>query len=206
MANTSIDRASFTVKERDLELMVLHEEELPPGLAGDLVLREGMLDNETMAQHGFPGSTEGRLRTAGRMSGYIREFLPSPDMVVGDGSILVAATVVHLFDNLEQVNAWMHDIFIKEFEDHVGQELGHGDELISVRRLEPTGFYDEAVGLQVLQGSATGLQSSTVIDFRVGRILGVTYVGAVGDHQYLDLTTQLGLALEKRIVSVVLGS
>ncbi len=45
--------------------------------------------------------------------------------------------------------------------------------------------------------------SSTVIDFRVGRILGVAFTGAVGDHERLDPTTQL--ALEKRIVQVVLG-
>ena len=206
MATKPIDQASFTVTESDLELMVLEKEDLPTGLAGDQVLREGVLDNETMAQHGFPGSSADRLRTAGRISGYNREFMPSPEMMVGDGAILVAATVAHLFEDLDQVNTWMHDIFLKEFEDHVGQELGHGEELISVRRLEPVGFYDAAVGLHVLQGSDTGLHSSTVIDFRVGRILGVAYVGVVGDYQHLDVTTQLGLALEKRIVSVVLGS
>jgi hypothetical protein len=44
-----------------------------------------------------------------------------------------------------------------------------------------------------------------VIDFRVGRILGVAYVGTVGDHRRLKPTTELGLALERRIVRVVLG-
>ena len=206
MATTPIDQASFAVTEGNLELMVLDREDLPAGLDGDNVLREGVLNNETMAQQGFPGSSVDRLRGAGRISGYIREFTPAPDMMVGEGSILMAATVVHLFDNLDQVDSWMHDIFIKEFEDNVGQELSHGDELISVRRVEPVGFYDQAVGLRVLQGSAAGLHSSNVIDFRVGRVLGVAYVGSVGDHEHHELTTQLGLALEKRIVSVVLGS
>ena len=45
--------------------------------------------------------------------------------------------------------------------------------------------------------------SSTVMDFRVGRILGVAFTGAAGDHEYLDPTTQL--ALENRIFQVVLG-
>jgi hypothetical protein len=45
-----------------------------------------------------------------------------------------------------------------------------------------------------------------VVDFRVGRILGVAFVGAVGDHQRLDLANQLAQALEKRIVRVVLGA
>jgi hypothetical protein len=48
--------------------------------------------------------------------------------------------------------------------------------------------------------------SSTVIDFRVGRILGVAFVGAVGNHDRLGLTSQLAVALEKKIVQVVLGS
>jgi len=45
-----------------------------------------------------------------------------------------------------------------------------------------------------------------VIDFRVGRLLGVVFIGAVGDHDRLEQVQQLGQALEKRIVSVVLGS
>ena len=45
--------------------------------------------------------------------------------------------------------------------------------------------------------------SSTVMDFRVGRILGVAFIGAVGDHECLDPTTHL--ALENLIVQVVLG-
>ena len=58
----------------------------------------------------------------------------------------------------------------------------------------------------MLQGSTAGLLSSTVIDFRVGRILGVAFVGSVGDQERLDLASQLARSLEKRIVQVVLGS
>jgi hypothetical protein len=75
-----------------------------------------------------------------------------------------------------------------------------------VERLEPAGLFDESVALKVLQGGAMGLMSSTVVDFRVGRILGVAFVGAVGDHQRLDLANQLAQALEKRMVRVVLGA
>jgi hypothetical protein len=62
------------------------------------------------------------------------------------------------------------------------------------------------VALRVLQGGVTGLMSSTIVDFRVGRVLGVAIVGTVGDHGRLELAAELGLALEKRIVSVVLGA
>ena len=56
-----------------------------------------------------------------------------------------------------------------------------------------------------MQGGESGLVSSTVIDFRVGRLLGVAFVATIGDHTRLELATQLGLALEKRMVSVILS-
>ena len=62
------------------------------------------------------------------------------------------------------------------------------------------------MGLKVLQGGSVGALSSTIIDFRVGRILGVAYVGTVGDQQRLELANKLALDLEKRIVQVVLGA
>ena len=42
-----------------------------------------------------------------------------------------------------------------------------------------------------------GLLSSTVIDFRVGRLLGVAFVGSIGEHDRSELATEMALALEK---------
>ena len=61
-------------------------------------------------------------------------------------------------------------------------------------------------GLRVLQGGPAGLLSSTVIDFRVGRLLGVAFVGVIGEHERTELATELALALEKRMVQVALGA
>jgi len=92
------------------------------------------------------------------------------------------------------------------FEDRVGESVGQGHQLVSATRLDPQGFFGEAVGLRVLQGGVDGLISSTVVDFRVGRLLGVAFIGVVGDHDRLDQVMQLGQTLEKRMVRVVLGS
>jgi hypothetical protein len=135
----------------------------------------------------------------------MREFGPTASMSVFDGFNFVGATVAHLFDSPDSVSGWMCDIFIKD-EDNVGESIGNDQQLISVKRLETRGFFDEAVALKVLQGGPTGLLSSTVIGFRVGRVLGVAFVGTVGDHERLELTNQLALTLEKRIVQVVLGA
>ena len=170
------------------------------------MIREGALDNETLAENGFDGSTAQRFSQAGRVTGVMRELGPTSNMAMSDGFDFMAASVVHLFDSPDSVRGWMHEIFLKDFEDRVGESVGQGHQLVSATRLEPTGFFDEAVGLRVLQGGVDGLISSTVVDFRVGRLLGVVFIGAVGDHDRLNQVIQLGQILEKRIVSVVLGS
>ncbi len=206
MTSFSIDRATYSVGETSLDQMVLEKTEFPEQFQGHQVIREGSLDNDTLAQNGFQGSTAERFSQAGRVTGVMRELGPTSNMGMSDGFDFMAASVVHLFDSPDSVHSWMHDIFLKDFEDRVGESVGQGHQLVSATRLEPKGFFDEAVGLKVLQGGVDGLISSTVVDFRVGRLLGVVFIGAVGDHDRLDQVVELGQILEKRIVSVVLGS
>ena len=201
----AMDKASYRVTEGDLESMVLEKKELPEEFQGHQMMREGELDNETMAEQGFADSTAQRFGRVGRVNGYMREFGPTFSMAVLDGTNVVAATVAHLFNDPESVHNWMHDVFLKDFEERVGEGLSEGQQLVSVQRLEPAGLFDEAVALKVLQGGSPGLFSSTVVDFRVGRLLGVAFVGTVGDHLRLELASQLALSLEKRMVRVVLG-
>ena len=206
MTSAALERATFRISEPDLEYMVLDRGDLPPEFQGYQQVRVGALDNENMAAHGFAGSTAARFRQAGRINGYMREFGPTANMNIHDGFNFVGATVAHLFDTPESVSGWMQDIFLKDFEDNVGESVGEGHQLIAVERLQAEGFFDESAAIKVLQGGPQGVVSSTVIDFRVGRILGVAFVGAVGDHSRLDLASQLGQALEKKIVQVVLGA
>jgi hypothetical protein len=205
LAGTALSQATYRVSESDLEFMALERDDIPSEFKDYQVVREGVLDNHMMAEHGFTSSTAERFQLAGRINGYMREFGPTTDMPVFDGFNFVGATVAHLFDEPESVSAWMHDVFLKDFESNVGESVGDDQQLVSAQRLDPSGLFDEAVALRVLQGGAAGLVSSTVIDFRVGRILGVAFVGAVGDQLRLEQATQLALALERRIVRVVLG-
>ena len=201
----ALDRATFSITEDFLESMVLDKAELPQEFRGFQVVREGPLDNETMAEHGFANNTPERFHAAGRITGYMREMGETSSAMSHDGFNFVAATVAHLFEDPKSVSGWMNDIFLKDFEENLGESIGGNQQLISAERLEVSGFFDDAVALKVLQGGASGLISSTVIDFRVGRILGVAFVGTVGDHQRPELATELALALERRVVRVVLG-
>ncbi len=206
MSATSLSQATYRISEPDLEYMVLTREDMPDEFQGYQVVQEGELDNATLAERGFTGSTAERFDRAGRINGFRREFGPTAAMGAYDGLNFVGATVAHLFDEPPSVSSWMHDIFVKDFESNVGEGVGTDHQLISVDRVTPEGFFDEAVALKILQGGSMGLMSSTVIDFRVGRILGVAFVGSVGDHNRLHLANQLALNLEKRIVQVVLGA
>ena len=205
MATTALTRATYRVTEETLDDMVLAKSEFPSEFQGHQVVREGELDNERLARNGFAGSSAERFRDAGRVTASMRELGPTSEMDMTNGFDFMAASVVHLFDSPESVTKWMHEIFLKDFEDHVGDSVGQGHQLVSATRLETSGFFDEAVALRVLQGGPTGLISSTVVDFRLGRLLGVAFIGTVGDHERSNLTMQIGRALEKRIASVVLG-
>ena len=201
----SLDRATFGVNDADLGLMVLEKTEMPEEFLGHQVVREGPLNNEAMAENGFANSTAERFKQAGRINGFMREFGPTSNMSAHDGFNFLVASVAHLFATPDSVVGWMQDVFLKDFEENIGEGVGEGHQLVSSQRVEPKNFFDEAVALRILQGGPTGLISSTVIDFRVGRILGVAFVGTVGDHERMDLATEVGLALEKRIVRIALG-
>ncbi len=206
MASQALWQATFRIGEADLEYMALAAGDLPEALQGYQEARAGVLDNEELAENGFTGSTADRFREAGRISGFMREFVPTSDVAPADGMNFVGATVVHLFSNPDQVSGWMSEVFVKDFENNIGESVGSGQQLVSVNRVEANGLYDESVGLHVLQGGPAGLLSSTVIDFRVGRLLGVAFVGAVGEHDRTNLATELAISLERRMVQVALGS
>ena len=202
----ALSRTTQMLTTSDLPRMVLHQRDLPSALRGFLLAREGPLDNETMAEQGFPGSTAERFRAIGRITGYMREFAaPAPQgEEIPLGYDVLAATVVHLFDDPEGVSRWIDEIFVGEFCARVDYELHPGQRLLLVERLTPRGFADDAVGLRVLQSNDPGPVSSTIIDFRVGRLLGVAYVATLGNSGRLELVEQLAHALERRFVQVAL--
>jgi hypothetical protein len=187
--------------------MVLDLAELPPEFQGFHPSRDGILDNATMAEQGFPGNTAERFAALGRITGYVQEFAaPVPrGEVIPVGYDLVVATVVHLFEDAGGVSCWMQDIFLGQFEANAGQEIHPDQHLLMVERLPFRGFSDEVAGLRVLQSGPQGPVSSTVVDFRVGRLLGVVYLAAFGNCERQAMVEHLGHALERKIVRVVLG-
>ena len=205
MAKSPLERATYSISENSLVDMVLDKGDFPTDFQGHQVVRDGELDNETLARNGFAGSTADRFFRAGRVTGSMREFGPTSTMRMEDGFDFMAASVVHLFDSSDSVHEWMHEIFLKDFESHVGESVGEGHQLVAATRVETNGFFDESVSLRVLQGGPSGLISSTVVDFRLGRLLGVAFVGTVGDHDRAGLAMQIGQSLERRMAAVVLG-
>jgi hypothetical protein len=203
----ALNRATRSIREADLPRMVLDLAELPPEFQGFHPSRDGILENATMAEEGFPGNSAEHFAALGRITGYIQEFAaPVPrGEGIPVGYDLAAATVVHLFAEVQGVSRWMQEIFLAQFEANAGEEIHPDQQLLMVERLPFRGFSDDVVGLRVLQSGPQGPVTSTVVDFRVGRLLGVVYIAAFGNCERQAIVERLGHALERKIVRVVLG-
>ena len=74
--------------------MVLEKTGFPDLFQGHQVVREGSLDNETLAQNGFEGASAERFYQEGRVTGVMRELGPTSNMGKSDGFDFMADTVV----------------------------------------------------------------------------------------------------------------
>ena len=203
--STKLVQATFGVGESDLPNLALPVHSLPDRYKSYNQIREEDLDNYKMAVHGFPGATEDRFVEIGRVNGFVREFWSSSVDQDADGADVLVGSVVHLFSTPEGVHDWMHDVFLRDFFNNIGADAGEGQILVAADQFTPEGFFDEAVGLRASYNRHGHPITATIIDFRVGRILGVAYVATSGDHARIDEVTDLAMKMEESIVSVVLG-
>ena len=97
----------------------------------------------------------------------------------------------------------MREVFVKQFQDNVGRSVDSGT-LLAVEEVGVEGFHDEAVALKALQEGTDGLLSSTVVDFRVGRLLGVAFIVTLGDFVRKSEAEALAVELERHMVRLVL--
>ena len=201
-----LKRATDAVREEDLEHMLLDVDDLPSELTGFEIAREGILDNTTMADHGFPGQTVESIGARGRITGYVREFAPEELETALDGDLITVGTVIHLFETDNGPSEWIDDIFLKEFLGSVGNLNDNGHELIHAEQVELSGFYGKSASIFAVHEIPNGTLGSTIVDFSIGRLLGVTFVVTLGETQNLELAKDLALSLERQVVSVVLGS
>ncbi len=204
---SALNSATYRVTLDSLQYMALQRGQLPPELRSFGVMREGPLDNAAMAQHGFFGNTPESLLRLGRIGGYLREFgNPIPKPEVQDGTDLAAAVVLHLFKSDADVSRWIDRVFVREFLDNAGQPVTPGQELVSADRFTIQGLAYDAAGIHAVQRAQIGLVSSTVADFRVGRLLGVAYVVTMGEQPRTSIVQAMARTLEQQMVRVVLGS
>ena len=201
-----LKRATDAVSEEDLEYMLLDIDDLPSELPGFEIAREGILDNTTMADHGFPGQTVESIGARGRITGYVREFAPEELETALDGDLITVGTVIHLFETDNGPSEWIDDIFLKEFLGSVGNLNDNGHELIHAEQVELSGFYGKSASIFAVHEIPNGTLGSTIVDFSIGRLLGVTFAVTLGETQNLELAKDLALSLERQVVSVALGS
>ena len=201
----ALRRATDAVQMADLEHMLLQPADMPPELAGFVVTRENELDNETMAEHGFPGQTEESIGEAGRISGYLREMSRELEEEPETGTIVSAGMVAHLFRDGASVERWIDETFLSEFVGNAGRILDNGHELLHAEEVPVSGFHGKAAGVFAVHDVPVGVIGSTIVDFALGRLLGVAFVVALGSSEHLAASRELALRMERRFVSVALG-
>jgi hypothetical protein len=203
----AMHRATQVITDDDLPRMVLEHRDLPKELQHFIPYHQEFLNNEKMAAEGLPGSSAERFRDIGRLTGYVLDFrAPIPEeRTIPPGYDVAVATVVHLFVDPQSVTRWIEEVFLHDFESNIDQEIHPNQHLLLAQRLPFTGFADAVAGLRVLQSTENGPVSSTVVDLRVGRVLGVAYIATLGNYNRQELVQELGLTLERKIVRVVLG-
>ena len=202
---SALRRATDAVQMADLEHMLLQPADMPPELAGFVVTRENELDNETMAEHGFPGQTEESIGEAGRISGYLREMSRELEEEPETGTIVSAGMVAHLFRDGASVERWIDETFLSEFVGNAGRILDNGHELLHAEEVPVSGFHGKAAGVFAVHDVPVGVIGSTIVDFALGRLLGVGFVVALGSSENLAASRELALRMERRFVSVALG-
>ena len=198
-------RATDATAPADLEWMMVPPAALPRELAGFRTAREGILDNETMAAHGFPGQTVESIEEIGRVTGYLRELAPETLASAETGQLVTAGMVAHLFRDPQAVERWIDEVFLREFLGNVGRIRENGHELLHAEELAVTGFHGRAAAVFAVHDIPSGTLGSTIVDFSIGRLLGVAFVVALGSSENLSLARDLALRLERQVVSVVLG-
>jgi hypothetical protein len=207
-SGSSLLHAVHNVLANELPYMALNASQLPGELAGFELLRESELDNETMAKHGFVQKTSDDLAKLGRISGYVREFVVHQGAATlqdEPAEIVMAATVVHLFETEDAVKRWIDESFVRDFRENVGKESNEGQVLQGVEILKIEGLHDYAASLLVVHEMPDAVLASTIIDFRMGNLLGVAYVVAKRNVTLSALAKKLALALEQQMVRVALG-
>lgn len=202
--STMLVQATYGIDESDLPYLALAASDLPDTFRDFTRVREDELDNARMAENGFEDASEERYGEIGRINGFVREFWSPDGQLDMDGEDVMAGTVAHLFETPEGVSRWISEVFLGDFANNVGSPAGDGQILVGIDRFEPEGFFDEAAGIRARYDRYGHAISATIIDFRVGRILGVAYIATLGDYERISEANELGMAMEQGIVAEVL--
>ena len=188
-----------------LESMVLNLDEISNFVPGLRMVNEGILTNRQLAESGFHGDTEDYFSNQGRKTGFMREFGINSRDKMYDGDDFVVGCVAHSFDNDRNVNDWMEKVFLKRFIDRIGELIGINQKLVDVKEMLSEHFFDHSLAVNLIEEGPEGEVSFTIIDFKIGTLLGVCFVGTKGTYSRIELCEQIGLALEQKMVTSLLG-
>ncbi len=208
-ADDRLARFTLDVASPDLRHMTLDKSGLPGEVAAFEPLRDEQVDNDAYAKRGESLESLESLAAAKRLDGYETAFVvPQGASTLAEepAELLEVATAVHLFESPDDVEAWIDNAFVNRLRGGVGESDALDRKIAGVELLRPAGFYGRAAGLLVLREVPGGEIASTVVEFQLGRVLGVASAVSKADKSHFDLAVDLGSRLERQIVRVVLDA
>ena len=201
--------ATKRLGEVDQPSLLLQEDELPPVLAGLRLAHDALHDNDALARELFADVGAPALRSEyGRLTGWVRRFAADAR---GEkpGAPTAAGVTCHLYTGPEDVERWVTQVFPGRFEGREGQKApaakALGLQLAAVRRVKVPGLRDISQGMRVTIEDPGGLRTQTIVDFRVGSVLGVVFVVASGDVDCVPFVAPLAAAQERKIAQGARG-
>ncbi|MBI1885318.1 MAG: hypothetical protein HYS09_03220 [Chloroflexi bacterium] len=191
-----------------LAVMVLPKEELGPD-AADLPLdnspsESGFQDNKAAAQDtADPNDTAADVAEAGRINGYELSYSDFSRLGEAEGAV-EADTAVELYRDADAASAWLARL-VNDIQGLEGQEAQEGFSVKNVETFTIDGLGDEATGLRYRfsVGDATG--HTTLVIFRLDRLLAGTVQVRNDDKDVDSQVEQTARSLEERIKGVALG-
>jgi len=202
-----LELALQSVKENDLAIMVLPQEDLGEEFA-DLQIDDdsAFKNNEEAADETIdPDDTAGDLERAGRLNGY--ELLysdPSLSALEAGVGIIEVGTEVDLFRDAGTASDHLAKQ-IGDWQQLEGEEVEAGVTLEKVETFAVGGLADEAVALRARGGFGDVQFYETVVAFRLDRLVGAAYAYRADDANVNSQIEAIARALERRIEGVLLG-
>jgi hypothetical protein len=204
---SELERALRSIREEQLEIMVLPQEELGDEF-GDLEVDDesGFTDNDEAADDTIdPEDTGEDLEGAGRIRGYELTYSDPTFAALEEGvGVISVGSEVELFEDGSAASAFVAKQ-VDDFRRLEGEEIEVSFRLDEVETFDVEGLADEATGIRARASFGEAEATQTVVAFVFDRLVGAAFLSRADDADVNSQVEAMARALAQRMEEVLLG-